>query len=49
MRLHYIGLLAGVFVVAVWASWKSAPKWTILPTTSSCIIAAAAWQSLVVR
>jgi hypothetical protein len=22
MRLHYIGLLAGVFVVAVWASSK---------------------------
>jgi len=22
MRLHYIGLLADLFVVAVWASWK---------------------------
>jgi hypothetical protein len=22
LRLHYIALLAGVFVVAVWASWK---------------------------
>jgi hypothetical protein len=22
MRLHYIWLLAGVFIVVVWASWK---------------------------